>query len=331
MNPLHLYLEELHAVRASGAGVKETSYYPAVSGLFNAVGKTLKPAVRCIINLRNTGGGIPDGGFFTPDQRGTAGAAQAPGLLPARGALEVKGAGEDVHKIAAGEQVDKYWAKYHQVLVTNLREFVLVGRDEAGGKRVLETFSLAPTEAAFWALAARPEAAVAAQGERFAEYLKRVLLHAAPLATPEAVAWLLASYARDAKSRIEAAGLPALASVRAALEEALGLRFEGEKGDHFFRSTLVQTLFYGIFSAWVLWSRKPEASALSARFHWKDAAWELHVPMIRALFEQVARPSNAGAARAGRGAGMDGGRPEPRGPARLLRQLRRRAGRPILL
>jgi phosphate/sulfate permease len=40
--------------------------------------------------------------------------------------------------------------------------------------------------------------------------------------------------------------------VRTALEEALGMTFEGAKGDHFFRSTLVQTLFYGMFSAWVI-------------------------------------------------------------------------------
>jgi hypothetical protein len=67
---LHIYLSELHAIHTSGAGVQETSYYPAVSSLFNAVGKTLKPPVRCIINLKNTGVGIPDGGFFTPDQLG---------------------------------------------------------------------------------------------------------------------------------------------------------------------------------------------------------------------------------------------------------------------
>jgi hypothetical protein len=51
--------------------------------------------------------------------------------------------------------------------------------------------------------------------------------------------------------------LPALDTLRNALEEALGLKFEGtkadpEKGEHFFRSTLVQTIFYGVFSAWVL-------------------------------------------------------------------------------
>ena len=77
---------------------------------------------------------------------------------------------------------------------------------------------------------------------------------------PRDVATILASYAHDARLRIEQAPTcPALASLRQALEEALGLRFEGDKGEHFFRSTLVQTLFYGVFSAWVLWARRRDA------------------------------------------------------------------------
>ena len=197
-------------------------------------------------------------------------------------------------KLDLSEQVDKYWTKYGQVLVTNLRDFALVGRDASGQKATLESFSLAPTEAEFWALAARPESATGTHGDRFVEYLKRALLHAAPLSAPEDVAWLLASYARDAKGRIETAEMPALAAVRAALEESLGLKFEGAKGAHFFRSTLVQTLFYGVFSAWVLWCRQHAAAKTAGRFDWRLAAWELHVPMIRALFEEVAKPSQLG-------------------------------------
>jgi hypothetical protein len=80
--------------------------------------------------------------------------------------------------------------------------------------------------------------------------------------------------------------------VRTALEEALGMKFEAEKGEHFFRSTLVQTLFYGVFSAWVLWHK--ENPARKNDFDWKSAAWTLHVPMIKALFEQVATPTKLG-------------------------------------
>src|SRR5690606_21459210 len=90
--------------------------------------------------------------------------------------------------------------------------------------------------------------------------------------------------------RVEKADLPALDAVRVALEGSLGIRFTGEKGEHFFRSTLVQTLFYGLFSSWILWSKEhPPASG--ARFDWRGAAWYLRVPMISQLFEQIATPS----------------------------------------
>jgi len=78
--------------------------------------------------------------------------------------------------------------------------------------------------------------------------------------------------------------------VRSALEEALGLRFEGERGGHFFRSTLVQTLYYGVFSAWVLWNKQAPLDG-TVRFDWRTAAYILKVPMTRALFEELARPS----------------------------------------
>jgi hypothetical protein len=176
------------------------------------------------------------------------------------------------------------------VLVTNYRDFVLVGYDAAGRSAQLETYSLAANEAEFWAQALHPRTMARVHGDPLTEYLKRVMLSAAPLAAPEDVAWFLASYARDAKARIEESDLPALTVVREALEEALGIRFEGEKGEHFFHSTLVQTLFYGIFSAWVLWSRDRSPDDRAARFDWKGAAWSLQVPVIRALFEQVATP-----------------------------------------
>lgn len=49
--------------------------------------------------------------------------------------------------------------------------------------------------------------------------------------------------------RIEHLNVPALGTIRLALEEALAISFEGERGRRFFRSTLIQTLFYGVFSA----------------------------------------------------------------------------------
>jgi hypothetical protein len=208
--------------------------------------------------------------------------------------MEVKGTSDDAWQTARSAQVGKYLGTYAQVLVTNYRDFVLLGRDTSGKRVELETYRLAASETAFWAVTTDSYALAETQGERFTEFLKRVLLYAAPLTNPADVAWFLASYARDARARIEDIDLPALTAVRAALEEALGVTFEGRKGDHFFRSTLVQTLFYGIFSAWVLWSKKRAPGNITATFDWRLTPWQLHVPLIRGLFEQVAMPSKLG-------------------------------------
>jgi hypothetical protein len=82
-----------------------------------------------------------------------------------------------------------------------------------------------------------------------------------------------------------------LAMLRGALEEALGLHFDEDDGDHFFRSALVQTLFYGVVAAWVFWSEQQPPKTTS-RFTWRQAQWTLSVPMVRVLFQQLATPAN---------------------------------------
>ncbi len=112
MNSLETYLTELRDIRSSGEAVNETSYYGSLANLFNDIGKTLKPKVRCIINLKNRGAGLPDGGLFTPDQFQKASEAQPlPGQIPSRGVLEVKGTKDDAWVVADGEQVSRYWGE----------------------------------------------------------------------------------------------------------------------------------------------------------------------------------------------------------------------------
>lgn len=271
-------------------GVKETSGYPALKALLDEVGAGLKPKVRCIIHPKSAGAGIPDGGLFLADRfKGQPEPDMFGGLNPDRGVIEVKDITADVDEITGGEQVAKYLDRYRQVLVTNYREFRLVGKDSDGHLHTLETYSLADNVTAFQAMLANPAEAARKHGARFVDFLQRVMLRQATLSEPGDVAWLLASYAREALALVEdASALPALDSVRKALSDALGLEFKGDKGEHFFRSTLVQTLFYGLFSAWVLWRNEGH----TGRFGWRTAQWEIRVPVLRALFERVASPSN---------------------------------------
>ena len=292
------YFADLGRVRASGGATGERSSYGPLATLLNAVGATLAPKVFCVGELADQGAGHPDFGLYAAKQvqQGRPREAQ----VPERGVVEVKAAGDDAWLTAAGDQVSRYWGRYRLVLVTNTRDFVLVGEDAAGRPTKLETFRLADDADTFVRRLETPRAFAREVGAGLGEYLTRALSHRAALAEPKDLAWLLASYARDGLARVETAGdSPPLAAVRAALEDALGVRFEGERGARFFHSTLVQTLFYGVFSAWVLWSRADTASQdrplfaggySPAQFDWRTAVWHLRAPVLRALFQQLSDP-----------------------------------------
>lgn len=115
MGALENYLSDLRDTKLSGEGVSELSYYPALRGLLEEVGGGLKPKVRCFMNLKNRGAGLPDGGLFTADQvrgsRAAKGARASTGVVsgsdglqlsllggqkPARGAIEVKPPSVDI-------------------------------------------------------------------------------------------------------------------------------------------------------------------------------------------------------------------------------------------
>ncbi len=281
------YFADLRRVRASGGATGERSSYGPLANLLNAVGATLKPKVFCVGELADQGAGHPDFGLYAAKQ--VQKGRPREGQTPERGVVEVKSAGDNAWLIADSDQVNRYWGRYQLVLVTNTRDFVLVGPNPAGGGMTLESFCLADNEAAFDHKLEKPRAFAGEIGSRLGEYLCRALSHQAALTEPKDLAWLLASYARDGLSRVEAAGdAPSLKAVRSALEEALGVRFEGEKGARFFHSTLVQTLFYGVFSAWVLWARQVPPPA--GKFNWHEAVWHLRAPVLRALFQQLSDP-----------------------------------------
>lgn len=284
-SPLDVYLDAIHRIRSTRAGTAETSYYPAVGQLLNIIGNGLRPHVFCLHHPSGSAG-IPDFGLFEQAQFRRNDSPEWTGAVnPDRGVVEVKGASHRMATLLAGKQMrEQYLPQYGLVLATNLWQFRLVG----AGNVVVESFDISPNEADFWALAAgsRPDTL----RERLQAFLTRCLLTRAPLRRPSDVAFFLASYAREAMAQLgERAELPALANLRHGMEEALGIRFEGRDGEHLFRSTLVQTLFYGLFSAWVVHARAGQQN-----FNWRASTWSLQVPVMRFLFGQIATPEALG-------------------------------------
>ncbi len=296
------YLGDLRKIRVSGGATGERSGYGPLANLLNEIGGGLRPKVFCVGELADQGAGHPDFGLYAAKQVQRGGQPKDD-QLPEHGVVEVKAAEDDAWLTAESEQVSKYWGRYRLVLVTNYRDFLLVGEDANGAPARLESFRLAADAEAFERQLEKPRAFANRVGVGLGEYLRRVLSHRARLAEPRDLAELLASHARDALARVEAAEDPSpqpsppgegaraaapLGAVRGALEEALGVQFKGERGARFFRSTLVQTLFYGVFSAWVLWARQTPAP--TGAFNWREAVWHLRAPVLRALFQQLSDP-----------------------------------------
>ena len=206
------YFADLRRIRASGGATGERSYYPPLEHLLSAVGRTLKPKVFCVQELADQGSGHPDFALYTARQ--VQKGRPRPGQVPERGVIEVKGVGDDAWLTAISDQVSRYWDRYRLVLVTNLRDFVLVGADGGGGPVKLEAFRLAEDADDFWRKVETPRASAGEVGAGLGEYLARTLAHRAALAEPKDLAWLLASYARDGLARVEAAGGHAVARDR---------------------------------------------------------------------------------------------------------------------
>ncbi|MBI1918805.1 MAG: N-6 DNA methylase [Planctomycetes bacterium] len=273
MNPVETYVHRLQEIYATERGTPELSYRAALENLLNVVGQGLDPAVQATAELADTGSGRPDFGLFESKS----------GNL--RGVVEVKPVAEDVPHTADGNQVARYWKHYGYVLVTNYRDFLLVVRQAADQTRVEARYSLAPDAETFWR--SKPHTLAAQHAEGLTDFLGGVLTRAAPITRPGELAADLARHAREARRRLFRQDMAALAPLRQAMEQALGLHFHDQEGEAFFRSSLVQTLFYGLFSGWMLWRQGPHKPAT---FDWKDASEYLALPLIGDLYEEIARP-----------------------------------------
>lgn len=276
-SPILAYLEGMHMVHGTGKATAEQSYKSKLEALLTAIGEDFDPELFANPELKQEGAGQPDFGIFEKKSRNL------------RLVVEVKSTKDNIHDTASGDQVSKYWNRYGFVLVTNFREFLLVARDaETGEPRIETRYRLSATSEAFWK--AKPAKLAEEHEQGLTDYLAGVFARPSPILKPKDLAADLARHAREAKRRLARHAADDLKPLQDAFEAALGLSFEDEKGLDFFRSSLVQTLFYGLFSGWMLWRQSLPKGKKPPIFDWKDASEHLVLPLIGDLFEEVARP-----------------------------------------
>ena len=106
--PVGTYLSDLH--QSLGVGVPETSGYPALRNLLDAVGDTLNPKIAAVLHPLNAGAGLPDGGLFAARdlKKFTDDAPALETVKPERGVIEVKSLAQDIPRRAqAKEKVER--------------------------------------------------------------------------------------------------------------------------------------------------------------------------------------------------------------------------------
>ena len=270
------YLRELHAVRPHGTA--ETSHYPALTKLLNAIGGELKPKVNAISQLKDLGCGMPDYGLFTREQmrRNKTSHNEKPG----RGVVEVKKPDHPMTDLIHSDQTRKYAAGYGTVLATNYWQFCLLAQDgENNNLKTIAEYEMAQSPEEFWAMTQSPQKTAAQHGTALSEFLRRAMEHDAPIESAQDIARILASFAREALFLLE--HKPLAENLRNDLENALSMKFDDAQGKHFFHSTLAQTIFYGLFAAWL---------ETDKHFDWRSASYLIKTPVVGALFHAIMSP-----------------------------------------
>lgn len=266
---------------------REESYYPAVRNLLVAILKNLGlPAeVRTSTTERRSGGGID-----LPDLALYDGAGD---FILVCG--EVKLPNADLAELGMStdrtDQIGRYLARTRVVLLCNIRGFGLLTVDPAftdpgpvpvAARRLEQVVEMWPSTTEL----RRGRPVTAEKIEELANLVELAVTRYAPIAEPETLARILARQAKRAKASLPVEFSQAIRGLADDFGTALGITFEGEEGEEFFRSSLVQTVYYGLFAGWLLWARSQDRE----EFRWRDLAEHLRIPFLGELFHEIQHP-----------------------------------------
>lgn len=247
----------------------EKSFYPPIKELFSRLleARGLPFEVRAGTSERRAGGA----GVDQPDL------ALFDGGEFVSVFVEVKNADTEIREMAVSternDQVGRYLAQTGVVLLCNVRSVGLLACKPGyarqpsrpvppEGRDLLDVINLWPSESAL----AKGRPVPAESLEELADLIERAVTEFAPISDPGSLARILARQARKAKEDLPAR-FDAVARLLEDYRTALGLSFdlEDQKGAEFFRSSLIQTAYYGVFAGWTLWHRAGDGTP----FEWE--------------------------------------------------------------
>lgn len=261
------YLDQIRQTRSTGHATEELSFYPAVNALLASLGTLSVPKREPLANPAGIEGDLPDVALYETASKVL--------VLP----VEVKPTSWSLDSLLASDQARRYARSFGggRVLLTNLWAFSLA-RISGDCLEEVDRVQLVPSEGAL----DHPFPDVSLAAESLVALLEAGCAVRSTLRRPAQVASLLAYHARHMVQAIEAAGSPKdlLAPIAGALRDGLEVDLE----EAFLVPTVVQTLVYGIFAAWLQGSGQAE-------FDWMGASYRLDVPVFAEVLHEAVRPA----------------------------------------
>lgn len=191
------------------------------------------------------------------------------------------------------DQIGRYLSQTGVVLLCNVRGIGLLTCDPSfpreGGKPVPPKMRVLEKAVDLWSAVSGKQKVDSSAIEDLVTILTRAVTDLARIGSPSDLAKILARQARDAKDAIPD-DLKPLKPLLDDYRQALGLAFDidDEKGARFFRSSLVQSIFYAVFAAWILWDKE---AGTGATFEVEHAHQYLPIPFLDALLHDIRHPA----------------------------------------
>jgi len=211
---------------------------------------------------------------------------------------EVKLPSAEIEEIAVStdreNQIGRYLAQTGVVLISNVRSFGLLvcnpdfSRDPSEPvppekRRLLSLVDFYDSEQRL----KKNQPRALSDRREILELLETAVTEFSSIADPSSLAMILARQARKARENLPAE----FSSLKPLLDDyrdALGLTFDpqSQKSRDFFTSSLIQTAFYTLFSAWTLWHRANDGT----EFEWDRIDKYLKLPFLGKLFYEFRHP-----------------------------------------
>jgi hypothetical protein len=272
MNAINEFIQTLKNPNATG----ETSYYPAYAALVTeALSKhSIEGSLTNIVS--GSGGGLPDFGLTTKKDTGSSAID--------KGVIELKPPKEGLNFSRDEDQIKKYAKTYGSVLYTNIFESQLFVY--SSGQLILleENSNLISVDA----LISGNNAVKTQFFEHFSENILRFWVSQSSSSRPAHVATILASYAREAYFTCKSLPISRFKHFEDAYSKTIGVTAAKSFGKEFFVSSIIQTIFYAIFSAWYYFNIREEKKT----FDWRSSGWYIDLPIVENLFSFLSTKKN---------------------------------------